>query len=338
MQRVGVLVEVPRIIRELGADPGRVLAGAGIHPEQLADAEGFIPYGQACDLIIRAAEATRRQDFAVITGARARIDHLGPLGRYLASATDLQSAISELVLYHPRYVRGGGPYLLDQPDGTLLVGYRAHDPGVHGAAHIAQGALSFGYTIFQSIGGSAPAAVLFSLPEPPEVSGYRSVFGSIRLVFNAPHFGLVFTPAALRKALPGALPALHAVLGKSIAERWGQQQPNIREQVLRALVPQVLSGAQSLELTAERLKILPQTLNRELGKVGFSFRDLLNEARFEMSSQLLTDAQLSISEITRLLGYSEISAFSRFFASMSGGVPPAEWRRQRTPGPSPDHP
>jgi AraC-like DNA-binding protein len=236
------------------------------------------------------------------------------------------------VLYHPRYVRGGGPYLLDQADGGVLIGYRAHDPGVAGASHIAQGALAFGVRIFQEIGGAVPAAALLSVPEPPDVSGYKSVFGSTRLVFNAPHFGLVFTPAALRKALPGAAPALHAALGKSIAERWGQQQTNLREQVLRALVPLVLSGEQSLELTAERLKLSPHVLNRELGKAGHSFRDLLNEARFEMSSQLLADAKLSINEITRLLGYSEISAFSRFFSNMSGGIPPAEWRRQRTPG------
>ena len=248
------------------------------------------------------------------------------------------------MLYHPRYVRGGGPYLIDQADGGVLIGYRAHDPGVAGASHIAQGALAFGVRIFQEIGGAAPAAAVFSLPEPPDLSGYKSVFDGTRLVFKATHFGLIFTPAALRTALPGAAPALHAALGKSIAERWGQQQPNLREQVLRALVPQVLSGEQSLELTAERLKLQPQALNRELSKAGYSFRDLLNEACFEMSSQLLTDAKLSINEITRLLGYSEISAFSRFFATMSGGVPPAEWRRQHAPGRfngqvggSPDH-
>lgn len=319
------------MIREFGGDAVRVLGDAGIHPEQIADAEGFIPYEQACELIICAAEATGRPDFGLLAGAEARVAHLGPLGRYLASAPDLRSAIRELVLYHPRYVRGGGPYLLDQADGGVLIGYRAHDPGVAGASHIAQGALAFGVRIFQEIGGAAPAAALISAPEPPDLSGYKSVFGGTRLVFNAPHFGLVFTPAALRKALPGNAPALHAALGKSIAERWGQQQTNLREQVLRALVPLVLSGEQSLELTAERLKLSPQMLNRELGKAGHSFRDLLNEARFEMSSQLLTDAKLSINEITRLLGYSEISAFSRFFSNMSGGIPPAEWRRQRIP-------
>lgn len=327
MQRVGVLVEIPRVLEEFGIEPGPVLRAAGLHPAQLADAEGFIPFAQAAMLAALSAETTGCDAFSILVGARTRIAHLGPLGRYLASAPDLRCAIDDLILYHPRYVRGGGPYAVDWADGSLLVGYRTHVPSVVGASHIARGAMAFGYSIFKEISGVEPHSVLISLPPPQDPASYKSVFRNSHLVFGAPHFGLVYSEASLRCPLLGADPALRTVLGNSIAARWAIHQPDIRERVLRALVPLTLSGAHSLESTAARLNLTPADLNRELRKQVCSFRDLLNEARFEMACQLIVDARLSIVDITTVLGYSEISAFSRFFASMSGGLPPAEWRR-----------
>lgn len=32
-------------------------------------------------------------------------------------------------------------------------------------------------------------------------------------------------------------------------------------------------------------------------------------------------------QVTEALGYSDVSAFTRFFSTMSGGLTPAEWKR-----------
>lgn len=320
-----------------GVDPGPVLAKAGLHAEELADAEGFIPFLKAAKLVARATEASGNSAFPLVVGALAEIRHLGPLGRYLAAAPDLRSAVDDLILYHPRYVRGGGPYAVDWAAGGLLVGYRTHDPGLVGASQLACGAMAFGYRIFSAVSGTEPHSVLIALPQPSDASGFRSVFRVSRIIFNAQHFGLVFSEAALRCPLPGANPALRASLGKSLAARWGAHEPDIRERVLRALVPLILSGAHSLESTAARLSLSPAALNRELRKRGCSFRELHNESRFEMACQMITDARLSIAEVSGALGYSEMSAFSRFFTAMSGGIPPSEWRGARSGEALPPH-
>jgi AraC-like DNA-binding protein len=187
--------------------------------------------------------------------------------------------------------------------------------------------VTFGYRIFQEIGGLPPSRLLISLPPPADLSHYRSVFGNLRIEFEAAHFGLVYGPAALSAPLPQADIGLRQAMGSALAERWNALHPNLRDRVLRVLVPAVLSGSQSLETTAARLGMGPEVLTRELRRLGSSFRDLVNEARFEIACQLLVDAKLSISALSGIFGYSEVSAFTRFFTSMSGGVPPAEWRR-----------
>ena len=74
----------------------------------------------------------------------------------------------------------------------------------------------------------------------------------------------------------------------------------------------------------------PRTLNRALQTRGLSFRDAVNEARFEMASQLLRDTRVSIGSLAQILGYSEVSAFTRFFTSMSGQSP-SDWKQRELP-------
>ena len=97
---------------------------------------------------------------------------------------------------------------------------------------------------------------------------------------------------------------------------------------MRVLVPSVLAGSPSLKATADMLVMHPRTLHRALQTRGLSFRDAVNEARFEMASQLLRDTRVSIGSLAQILGYSEVSAFTRFFKSMSGQSP-SDWKQQQ---------
>jgi len=138
---------------------------------------------------------------------------------------------------------------------------------------------------------------------------------------------VVYSRAALAKRIPSANPALHAEIRRFVTERWNFLQPDILDRVMRVLVPSVLAGAPSLKATAELLAMHPRTLNRALQTRGLSFREAVNEARFEMASQLLRDTRLSVGSLPQMLGYSEVSAFTRFFASMAG-LSPSKWKQQ----------
>ncbi len=93
---------------------------------------------------------------------------------------------------------------------------------------------------------------------------------------------------------------------------------------MRVLVPSVLAGAPSLKATADLLVMHPRALALE--KLGFSFRDAVNEARFEMARQLLRGTGVSVGSLAQILGYSEVSAFTRFFTGMAGQSP-SEWKQ-----------
>ena len=125
--------------------------------------------------------------------------------------------------------------------------------------------------------------------------------------------------------------ALRAKLEAVVAERLTVNEPDVRERVMRALVPSVLTGKTSIGQISARLGMTSAALDRELRRHGSSFRVMLNRARFDMAAQFLLDARMSIADIAETLGYSEVSAFTRFFVS-HGGAPPGEWRARSLAG------
>ena len=326
LQRVGVLVEIPRVLREMNVEPEPLLASLGVHRAALSDMDGWLPFPVISELILQCVAATGREDFPLVVGASARMRHWGIMGKLLSTTTHLRSALVEFVANHPRYARGAGAYLVDCGDDGLLLGYRIHYPGLRGSAGFSLGAIAFARSVLGELCGVEPTRVLLSLPQPENLAPYRRAFGRARLVFEAEHFGLIYSCAALAKVIPTADPVSHAEIRKFVAERWNLLQPDIQDRVMRVLVPSVLAGGPSLKATADLLVMHPRTLNRALEKCGLSFRGAVNEARFEMASQLLRDTRVGVGSLAQILGYSEVSAFSRFFTSMAGQSP-SDWKQ-----------
>ncbi len=53
------------------------------------------------------------------------------------------------------------------------------------------------------------------------------------------------------------------------------------------------------------------TLQRRLARAGLTFLDLVDLVRKEMAARYLRQTSISITDVAFLLGYSELSAFSR---------------------------
>ena len=63
------------------------------------------------------------------------------------------------------------------------------------------------------------------------------------------------------------------------------------------------------------------TIQRNLAWEGLSYTDLVEETRKNLATMYFKQRNLSLSEISYLLGYSELSAFSRAFRRWTGKSP-----------------
>ncbi len=80
-----------------------------------------------------------------------------------------------------------------------------------------------------------------------------------------------------------------------------------------------------IDYVAERMGISTRTLRRRLTTEGSNYRALLDEIRYGLAREYLSETNLTMEEITGLLGYSESGNFSHAFRRWSG-VSPSAWR------------
>ena len=97
---------------------------------------------------------------------------------------------------------------------------------------------------------------------------------------------------------------------------------------VRAAIHLLLSnGEPALETVAENLGLSAWTLQRRLREHNVSFSVLVDNVRSELATHYLQQKSLSVSAMAMLLGYSEVSAFSRACRRWFG-ISPRQWRRQ----------
>lgn len=87
----------------------------------------------------------------------------------------------------------------------------------------------------------------------------------------------------------------------------------------------------NIDLVAGKMNLSSRTLRRHLTQEGTSYQDVLDEVRFQLAKEYLSETRLSLQEITDLLGYSEPGTFTHAFRRWSG-VSPSEYRQGREPG------
>lgn len=167
---------------------------------------------------------------------------------------------------------------------------------------------------------------------PPEASQYEAYFGC-PVQFGQPEARFWLNNAHLQLRLPSADPAAHAMY-RQLCE----QQLQLQEQQTQAtLTAQVLNHLSLFQAhspqAAEVAKALGQserTFRRNLSDEGSSFRDLVAQDRFNKAKHWLHSTALPIEEIAQKLGYAEAAAFIHAFQRWSGMTPSA-FRKNSAP-------
>ncbi len=94
------------------------------------------------------------------------------------------------------------------------------------------------------------------------------------------------------------------------------------ERQVRQSVSQMLSeGVPTISSIASTLAMSARTLQRRLSDEGYTFQNLVDQARRDLAKQLLRETDYSLAEIAFLTGFAEQSGFTRAFKRWSGQTP-----------------
>ena len=118
--RATALSHFPELVRELGGDPGGLLATHGIRAADAGRSDVYVGLRGGISAIEAAATATGTMDFGRRLGLRQGIEILGPLGVAARTAETLGAALRIFDLFMAAYSPGLSVRLHPHADPTLM--------------------------------------------------------------------------------------------------------------------------------------------------------------------------------------------------------------------------
>jgi len=332
--RIGPLIELPQLLRELKVSPELAFRRSGVPSSLFDDPDSCIRPESIRRLLSVCVKLSGRSDFGLLLGSRFTFDTFGMLGDLMKNSVTVSEAIERLVLHLHFYDRAAIPVMIRTEGSSVFLGYSLRHPEIPGTEQLLDAAIAIAHKMLRKLCGSAWRAqfVQFSHRRPGKITPYHRVFGP-HVGFDAGLSGVLFAASWLDHEIDGADPALGNKLNR---ELWNAEQSSgisFAEQaqcVLHQLMP---CGSTSAASVARRFGFSERTLRNKLQAEGTSMQRLLADTRFELARHFLHSTGLPIAQIAAALCYANLAVFSRAFHGWAG-ISPRQWRAAHRAGDS----
>ncbi len=307
-------------------DPGPLFREAGIDPELLYDANARIPLARIEKVIDRTLAQVNDELFGIKEADYFRPAHLGALGFAWLASSSLRTAFNRLSRY-ARVINDQLTITLGEDMKHFTV--QTHLPFEGENEYIRdQAQMAVLTKVSRIIAGKDlnPALVRFRHAEPVDTSYYFSYF-RCPLEFGADCNSLLLPISQMDKKLKGGNHQLAQLNDHMVVKYLAHaDKQDIVNRVKAAIIDALASGSVKETSIAQSLHMTSRNMHRKLQKEACTFKTLLTDIRQELAQQYIQDQTLTLTEISFMLGFSEVSSFSRAFKGWTG-VPPSEARQ-----------
>ncbi|MBV1859282.1 MAG: AraC family transcriptional regulator [Nannocystaceae bacterium] len=313
-----------------GLEAGHLLRVFGVStPEALRDER--LPIERHFELWERIMAALRDPGFPVFVGSMRSAADLEVRGFAAATSATGWEAFERGIRY-TRLTSDTVRFELDSPTpgrARLCL----HRPGQRTLGHRCdnEGALAGWVAMVRAIldPDFVCTRVTFQHGAPREVFSHAEFFGT-EPTFDHSTDCIEFDATVLDRSPGSSNPAMRDFFDRhaqALLAKHSPPQGELRTALERKIAARLSSGLPAMESVAAELGMSERGLRRHLSSEGIGYQELVAEVRLGLARTLLDDPQRSLSDISFLLGFSEQSAFSRFFRKHSGCSPRAFRKR-----------
>ncbi len=326
--RVGPLMGLPQLLRDLGHDPAEIPGREGRVAASFSDPDQQISFVLAGRLLARCVAKTGCAHLGLLLGQRIQGSALGLPGFLLHTAPDVRTALEDLVRYFDLHDRGA-MLTLDTRGPAVQLGYAIYLPDVPAAEQIYDLSIAVECNIMRSLCGSDwnPREVHLARRVPEDSTAYEKFFQA-PIQFDADLSAIVFSSRWLDHPVSTSDTMLHRHLEREAEELHAQRPMELSGQLRSVIRRSLATRRANAPEAARQLGLHERTLNRRLHALGTNFHEELKAVRYELARELLASTGLPLSRIAAALSYADTSAFVRAFKQWSG-LPPVEWRRRQ---------
>lgn len=312
------------VAEEAGLDPYAMLADAGIDKDCLSNPDIRIPLTAFRQLIDASAHTSGWQDFGLRLVETRQLSLVGPLALLVREQATGRMALQMLFRYLSLHIESTQLWIEeDATFSTIHINLVGNEPiPIHRSIEMTTGTI---YRILRQLLAPDWSAhtVCFAHSRPTNLQVHRRLF-ACRIEFDAPFTGIVCRSAEL-DAPRHVDPLMENYAQQYLNSIISLPTSSTADKVRQLAVTQLTSGRCKLGQIAEIMGVDVRTIRRRLNAENTSFVTVLDNLRKELALRYLETEERPLSEIAQLLGFSSLSAFSRWFNGQFGSSVTA-WR------------
>ena len=306
----------------LALDP--LLASAEIPREIYERSDSRIHYLALRRFFHVAAATSRNRALGLAAARHVPAAQLQMLEYFAATSASVGAALQALVEYES-VLTGGQVLSLEPRTEGVLLRVQPLAAGAHRSwFEFVVGSLYLSMRRFASppVVRREPVIAWFAYTAHDAADDYRVLFDG-RVRFGAPATGLLIPRSIMQRSLESVNAPLHDLLERSlsaIAKR--ESSASSFSDRVRTLLGESLAEADAgIDAIAARLHMSRSTLRRRLAQEGTTHRALLQEVREALALRYLERRELSLGEVSGLVGYDDPTSFQKAFKRWMGCTP-----------------
>ena len=258
------------------------------------------------------------------TGASMRCEEYGAFGLAWKSAPNLRGSCERASRY-ARVLTSVASYEVREADeGVYMHLHREGDRGQLGLRLSNEATIASIAAISQEVSTSTfrAEAIYLKHPAPESTAAHERHFGC-PVHFGTEMDALLISHDTMQASNRVGDPGIVKFFDMHLEEELSKFDDDaVLERRVRSQISQSLSqGIPSVSDIATHFSMSARTLQRRLSDRGYSFQQLVDEARRELAENLLRETAYPLAEVAFLTGFSEQSAFNRAFKRWAGQTP-----------------
>lgn len=315
-----------------GIDGRQFLAARGVDYERDSDPALRFPINAMSRIWEDAVAETGADDFGLVAGALITPNTLSVLGMAMWSACTLKEQLECFIRYQFILASASRMKLVEQgehlisttwlyrkEDGSLLIPECSQD-AICAAMHTLR------RTLYNRNYSPQKVELVRSRPANPE--RYEAFFGC-PVVFEQPAIRVYIRLRDALAPIPGGSPYVAKAAERLLEDYAAQARmpPDIVGQLRQALTLLLPQGKATMDQVVKQLHTSKRTFHRKLEERGTSFREQMEDFRRELACSYMKQHELTVGDISFMLGFSSSSNFTRAFKRWTGYTP-QDYRQQ----------
>jgi AraC-like DNA-binding protein len=301
------------LVTDLGGNPARLLRNAGVDPTALDQLTAFISFDAMTDLLERTAADLDCPDFGLRLAERQDIGILGALAVAMRYSDTVGEAMRTASRFFDVYNAAISFTISSgENDGEARLVFKLL-PGHYASwAQTAEHGIGLTWRIMTLLSERRCHLLGVWFPHPPvsTEASYRARFPAPS-TFGAEQAALAFAERDLNQPISETIEGFHDLATRYLESQLPRGSATFTLQVRRVIEGLLGTGTCDRRGVASAFHMHPRTLQRRLHEEGTTFEEIKEEVRQDLSERYLSQLDISLTQISALLGYSEQSAFAR---------------------------